>query len=251
MDNRQTSEKQIAVLIDLENVGLDSIEHVFKEISRDGRVIVKRAYADWSRANKSRDKILELGIEPIQLFRSATGRKNANDILLAIDAIDLLHMSPIDVFVIVSSDSDFIPLINRLRSSGKLVFVAGAQSKGSPSLIKACDRYIPIDQNKDTIEREKMPSPIKVEEQENKLKPELLVNKSSEEPWEKIDSAWSKKAALKGQSIPGPNAASEAAKLLGVSKLSASPYKTLQGILNTSQFLSEKWKRDKNTIIRR
>jgi len=247
MDNQ----KQIAVLIDLENAGLSSIQRLFEQISVDGRLIVKRAYADWSRASKSRDQLLELGIEPIQLFRSASGRKNSNDILLAIDAVDLLHTSPIDIFVIVSSDSDFVPLINRLRASGKIVYCACEQAKMSPTLAKACDKYFYIDQEK-AMEK---PARVSLKSEPIDQKINLLSEKQpinpTEQIWEQIDLVWSKKAAVSGQSIPGPNAATEAAKVLGVNKLSASAFRTLQGILEASKFLSGKWRRDRNIIIRR
>jgi len=255
-NQKQIPEKQIAVLIDLENAGLSSIQLLFDqmsrdEISKDGRIIVKRAYADWSRASKSRNQLLELGIEPIQLFRSTSGRKNANDILLAIDAIELLHTSPIDIFVIVSSDSDFIPLINRLRASGKIVFCAGEQAKISSTLIKACDRHFYIDQDKNTEASKKSALKKEKENQSPTPQPDMLSIAQTDKLWEQIHSSWSKRAAVSGQSIPGPNAATEAARILGVAKLSSSTYKTLQGILNASTFLSEKWSRNANTIIRR
>src|SRR3990172_11200006 len=108
----RTVDRQIAALIDFENVGLDSIQWLFDQISDIGRIIVKRAYADWSDAGNKRDQLLELGIEPIQQFHGGPIGKNSSDIRLAIDAIELLHQSPIDTFVIVSSDSDFIPPVN-------------------------------------------------------------------------------------------------------------------------------------------
>ena len=239
-------ERQIAVLIDLENVGLSSMQRLLDQVSHDGRIIVKRAYADWSRASKSRDQLLELGIEPVQLFRSASGRKNSNDILLAIDAVALLYSSPIDIFVIVSSDSDFIPLINKLRASGKIVFCAGEQAKMSSTLIKACDRWFPIDQDKNANESKKQG-----EKPSLTLPPRMAPIDQTEKLWEQIHSAWSKRASASGQSMPGPNAAIDAARILGVAKLSSSPYQTLQGILDASSFLSGKWLRDKNTILRR
>ncbi len=250
-NQKQIPERQIAVLIALENAGLSSIQHLFDQISHDGRIIVKRAYADWSRASKSRDQLLELGIEPIQLFRSASGRKNSNDILLAVDAIDLLHSSPIDIFVIVSSDSDFIPLFNKLRASGKIVFCAGEQDKMSSTLIKACDRCFNIDQDKNTNVSKKLSIKQDKETQSLPLQPEMTSINQTDKLWEQIHSAWSKRAAASGQSIPGPNAATEAARILGVAKLSLSPYKTLQGILDSSNFLSGKWSRNANTIIKR
>ena len=125
----QLTEAQIAVLIDLENISLNSIQWLFDQISDVGRVILKKAYADWSLEASKRDQLLELGIEAVPLMRSTSGGKNASDIKLAIDAVDLLFTSPVDTFVIVSSDSDFVPLVGKLRSAGKTVLGAGEEKK--------------------------------------------------------------------------------------------------------------------------
>ena len=153
---REHGEGQIAVLIDFENVGLDSIQFLFDQISDTGRIIVKRAYADWATESKRRDQILELGIEPIHLFRTTSGGKNASDIRLAIDAIALLYTSPVDTFVIVSSDSDFVPLTSKLRSEGKTVIGAGREAIASRTLITACDRYIYLDIPVKTYQKESL-----------------------------------------------------------------------------------------------
>ena len=136
------SEAQIAVLIDFENVGLNSIQGLFDQLSDLGRVIVKRAYADWSSAGKQRDQVLELGIEAVHHFHAAKVAKNSSDISLAIDAVDLLYRSPVDTFVIVSADSDFVTLVSKLRSAGKTVIGAGRRDVVSTTLVRACDRYV-------------------------------------------------------------------------------------------------------------
>ena len=141
------SDHQVAVLIDFENVGLNSIQWLFDQISDVGRIIVKRAYADWSTASSKRDQLLQLGIEPIHLFHSGGSGKNSSDIRLAIDAIDLLYQSPVDTFVIVSSDTDFAPLVSKLRSAGKAVIGAGRQAAASRTLVISCDRYFYLDQS--------------------------------------------------------------------------------------------------------
>ena len=140
----------VAVLIDYENVGLDAIQHLLDQLSDVGRVIIRRAYGDWSVQRGKQDQLLELGIEPIHQYHSNKSGKNSSDIRLAIEAIDLLYNSPIDTFVIVSSDSDFVPLVGKLRSSGKSVIVAGRREATSPTLIKSCDRYIFLDAEKQT-----------------------------------------------------------------------------------------------------
>ena len=138
----------VAVLIDYENVGLDAIQHLLDQLSDVGRVIIRRAYGDWSVQRGKQDQLLELGIEPIHQYHSNKSGKNSSDIRLAIEAVDLLFNSPIDTFVIVSSDSDFVPLVGKLRSSGKSVIVAGRREATSPTLIKSCDRYIFLDNDK-------------------------------------------------------------------------------------------------------
>ena len=139
------AEANVAVLIDYENVGLDSIQYLLDQISDVGRITIKRAYADWSTQRNKRDQLLELGIEAIHHFRSTKSGKNSSDIRLVIDAIDLRHTSDLDTFVVVSSDSDFVPLVMYLRAAGKSVMAAGRRETTAPTLVKSCDRYIYLD----------------------------------------------------------------------------------------------------------
>ena len=140
------TESQIAVLIDFENVGLNTIQGLFDALSDIGRIIIKRAYADWSSSKTPREQLFELGIEPVLIYRSTKSGKNASDIRLTIDATELLFQSTVDTFVIVSSDTDFIPLINKLRSAGKVVIGAGRKETKSNNLVRSCDRYFFLDQ---------------------------------------------------------------------------------------------------------
>ena len=138
----------VAVLIDYENVGLDSIQYLLDQISDVGRITIKRAYADWSTQRNKRDQLLELGIEAIHHFRSTKSGKNSSDIRLVIDAVDLRHTSDVDTFVVVSSDSDFVPLVMYLRAAGKSVMAAGRRDTTAPTLVKSVDRYIYLDDAK-------------------------------------------------------------------------------------------------------
>lgn len=315
-----TPERQIAVLVDFENTGLNSIRWLFDQISDIGRIIIKKAYADWSKAGDKRDELLELGIEPIQLFRSSGGTKNSSDIRLVIDAIELMHQSPVDTFVIVSSDSDFAPLVSTLRASGKVVIGAGHRATASRGLVISCDRYFYLEQSEKkavpsspstevettnqvelvlsravqaSIDEQGRVAGSKLHETMQRLDPSfdyrslsfstftkfiesiswLKINKSQKGDttielatdsapnsmgplesgdWEiGIDNAWSKRISKAGDTIPGPTAASEVAKVLGVNKLSASKYKTLQKLLDASELLKTKWKRKKNSIIKK
>ena len=141
-----TSDRQVAVLIDFENVGLGSIRWLFDQISDVGRIVVRRAYADWSTSGRTqRDQLLELGIEPVHLFHAAS-RKNSSDIRLAIDAVELLYQSSVDTFVVVSSDTDFVPLVSKLRAAGKTVIGAGRRMAAGETLVISCDRFYNLDQ---------------------------------------------------------------------------------------------------------
>ena len=139
------AEGQIAVLIDVENVGLSPVQELFDQLANVGRIIVKRAYGDWSGTRaRDRDRLQGLGIDPIQVFHSGTG-KNSADIRLAIDAIELSFQSPVETFVVVSSDSDFVPLVGKLRAAGKTVIGAGPSAVASRTLVGSCDRYFYLD----------------------------------------------------------------------------------------------------------
>jgi uncharacterized protein (TIGR00288 family) len=147
------ADENVAVLIDYENVGLEAIQYLLDQLSDVGRVIVKRAYADWSTQRSKRDQLLELGVEAMHQFRSTKSGKNSSDIRLAIDAVDLLYGAPVDIFVIVSSDTDFVPLVTKLRGAGKGVIGAGRRETASQTLIKSCDRYIYLEDVKARDER--------------------------------------------------------------------------------------------------
>lgn len=147
---QSSGDRQAAVLIDDENVGLGSVEWLFDQVSNLGRILIRRAYSDWSKGGRQRDQLLQFGIEPVHVFQASSSGKNASDIRLAIDAIDLLFSSPVDTFVIVSGDADFLPLVNKLRSSGKMVIGAGRRKSTSATLVKACDRYYYLDQHEES-----------------------------------------------------------------------------------------------------
>ncbi len=142
---QRLAEPTVAVLIDYENVGLDTMQYLLDQLSDVGRVIVKRAYADWSVHRSRRDQLLEFGIEAEHYFHNTKSGKNSSDICLVIDAVDLLHNASIDTFVIVSADSDFVPLVNKLRGAGKVVVGAGRRDAASSTLVRSCDRYINLD----------------------------------------------------------------------------------------------------------
>lgn len=143
------TESNVAVLVDFENVRGEALKSLFDQISDLGRIIIKRAYADWSGVgSEAQEQLAGLGIEAVQNFRSSNSGKNSSDISLSIDAVELVHSSPIDVFVVVSADSDFVPLVRKLRAQGKQVVGAGRPDVVSANLVRSCDRYIYLEAKK-------------------------------------------------------------------------------------------------------
>ncbi len=378
MTTNASAERQIAVLIDFENVGLGSIQWLFDQVSDIGRITVKRAYADWAdtRNKAAGNQLLQLGIEPIHRPPSAAAGKNSSDIRLVIDAVELAYQSPVDTFVIASSDSDFAPLVSKLRAAGKVVFGAGRREATSRTLVISCDRYLYLEQDQSQPRRARPGRPPKRQQQQQQPINDLLARAvkasidehgkvvgsrlhqtiqrldpgfnframghstftkyleassevkvtrprgagdvtveladqalptqtpttqpaptqleptqapmtrapttqaepaqptpteapttqalptqpaptQAEEPvdadadvWARVDDIWQVRAGEPGGRIPGQRAASDAAQALSVQNLKSSPYKTLQRLLDTSEFLRARWSREGNVIIR-
>lgn len=132
----------IALLIDGDNISASFLSDIMDEISKYGRVTIKKVYGDWTskRMSKWEEQLTTFAIKPIQKFAYVKG-KNATDIALIIDGMDILHRDNIDGFCIVSSDSDFTGLASRIRESGK--FVMGIGADHTPiSFSHACDKFI-------------------------------------------------------------------------------------------------------------
>lgn len=132
---------RVAVLIDCDNISWQLGTVVLAEASSKGTLGVKRGYGDWSSQALSgwNKQLALLAIQPVQQ-RAYVAGKNATDSALIIDAMDLLYSGNVDIFVLVSSDSDFTRLAMRLRESGRRVFGIGAQ-KTPVSFQNACDRF--------------------------------------------------------------------------------------------------------------
>ena len=137
--------KNIALLIDADNIRPEGIDPVLTVMAELGQVNIKRAYGNFAKSNLAKwDKISHrYGILPHQQFDLTAG-KNATDMAMTIDAIDLLYQGKVDGFGIMSSDSDFAPLATRLRQDGLIVY--GFGEKKTPEAFKsACTRFIEIE----------------------------------------------------------------------------------------------------------
>lgn len=133
---------RLAVLIDADNASAKIIDGLFEEIAKLGSATVRRVYGDFTSQSLGGwvDVLTRHAIAPQQQFANTKG-KNASDITLVIDAMDLLHSGRLDGFCLVSSDSDFTRLAGRLREEGVEVYGFGEQ-KTPPSFRQACTRFI-------------------------------------------------------------------------------------------------------------
>ncbi len=136
---------RLAVLIDADNIPARHIEAILDEIAGQGEPTVRRVYGDWSSASLSawKEKARSLGLVMHQQSANTKG-KNASDIGLVIDAMDILHLGKVDGFVLVSSDSDFTRLASRIREDGLQVIGVG-EAKTPESLRKVCNRFLFIE----------------------------------------------------------------------------------------------------------
>jgi len=135
-------QKKLAVLIDAENAQPEIIEGLLAEIALYGTASVKRIYGNWTTPNLQpwKEVLLNYSIQPMQQFNYTTG-KNATDSALIIDAMDLLYTGKFDGFCIVSSDSDFTRLAQRIRESGLSVYGFGERKTPKP-FVQACDKFV-------------------------------------------------------------------------------------------------------------
>lgn len=142
---------QMAVFIDFENVATSAeanygdfdVTAVADLLRSRGRLLIKRAYGDWGRFHRYRRPMLENGIDLLQLYSVGIQQKNRADVRLAIDAMETVFTRPnIDVYAVVSGDSDFTELIHKLRDYGKYTIGIGLHSATSDLLRRACDEFI-------------------------------------------------------------------------------------------------------------
>jgi len=131
----------IALLIDADNAPAGKIEAILAEVARHGAAHVRRAYGNWTKTTlKGWEKALHpYAIQPVQLYDYSKG-KNASDIAMVIDAMDLLASGRMQAFALVSSDADFTPLVMRIRSAGLKVYGFG-ESKTPEPFVAACSQF--------------------------------------------------------------------------------------------------------------
>jgi uncharacterized protein (TIGR00288 family) len=147
-----SEEPLIAVFVDFENVAIGvrdmnvgkfQIQLVLKRLLEKGRIVFKRAYCDWSRYEDSVREFHSQGVELIDIPQTKMSGKNSADIRMVVDALDLCYSKQhIDMFALISGDSDFSPLVSKLKENNKRVIGCGVKSSTSDLLIGNCDEFI-------------------------------------------------------------------------------------------------------------
>ncbi|QXZ09343.1 NYN domain-containing protein [Comamonas sp. Y33R10-2] len=138
-------QSRIALLIDADNAPAEMIDEILTELSTFGLINIRRAYGNWTKPglNGWQSKLLENAVRPMQQFDYSKG-KNATDMAMTVDAMELLYTEKPDAFGIVSSDADFTPLVMHLRAKGAAVYGFGA-AQTPRAFVNACSRFLYFD----------------------------------------------------------------------------------------------------------
>src|SRR5881398_3368819 len=148
----QDSDATMAVFLDLENIALGAhdadfpafdISKVLERLLLKGQIVVKKAYCDFERYKTFKRGLHEAAFELIEIPHVRQSGKNSADIRMVVDALDLCYTkSHVDTFVIISGDSDFSPLVSKLRENDKTVIGVGVKNSSSDLLVANCDEFI-------------------------------------------------------------------------------------------------------------
>ncbi len=151
-DSATRQELTLAVFVDFENLALGAqdmkggrfdIELVLKRLLEKGRIVAKRAYCDWTRYRQFMQEFHRLGFEMIDIPQTKVSGKNSADIRMVVDALDLCYAkSHIDAFALLTGDSDFSPLVSKLKENDKRVIGCGVRNSTSDLLAGNCDEFI-------------------------------------------------------------------------------------------------------------
>jgi hypothetical protein len=180
---------RLAVLIDADNAQASAIDGILEEVAGFGTASVRRIYGNWTGPELAgwKKTLLEHSIQPVQQFAYTSG-KNATDSALIIDAMDLMYTRRFDGFCLVSSDSDFTRLAQRLREEGLTVYGFG-ERKTPAAFVKACDRFVYTE-----VLRADVASPAKPAAASTEKLPLALIEQAIGEADD--DSGWANLAAV-------------------------------------------------------
>src|ERR1700750_891701 len=189
------AEATMAVFLDLENLAIGAqeaqfpsfeIRKILERLLLKGQIVVKKAYCDFDRYKTFKRGLHEAAFELIEIPHVRQSGKNSADIRMVVDALDLCYTkSHVDTFVIISGDSDFSPLVSKLRENAKTVIGVGVKNSSSDLLISNCDEFIYYDDL------------VRQEESTNRKRRRRAPKKSVEADAEKVAA---KKDEAKGES---------------------------------------------------
>jgi uncharacterized protein (TIGR00288 family) len=196
----QTETKNMALFCDFENVALGvqeakyerfDIRKVLERLLLKGSIVVKKAYCDWARYKEFKAPMHEAAFELIEIPHVRQSGKNSADIRMVVDALDLCYTkSHVDTFVIISGDSDFSPLVSKLRENNKLVIGVGVKKSTSDLLMANCDEFIYYD---DLVREEETK---KRAAKKRPAKPKAAPKQTGGEPAERSEEADRQQEAL-------------------------------------------------------
>lgn len=192
------SENKIALIIDCDNAKADAIYGIMEELSKYGETNIRRAYGNWKSSNPWEEVLHPFAIQPVQQFPYTRG-KNATDLAMTIDAMEILFTENVDLFAIVSSDSDFTPLAMKLRAKSKQVIGFGEEKTPQP-FIDSCNTFTYIDKFKKPTESDDSTSTIEKIDK-NKLRGNTKIMKAIREAINEKsdDDGWAEASAISQQ----------------------------------------------------
>ncbi len=183
--------KNMALFCDFENIALGvkdtkyakfDIQKVLERLLLKGSIVVKKAYCDWERYKEFKAVMHEAAFELIEIPHVRQSGKNSADIRMVVDALDLCYTkSHVETFVIISGDSDFSPLVSKLRENNKVVIGCGVKNSSSDLLISNCDEFIYYDDLVREEEAKKKKSSKKASKTIAQVTPKKEVYKTGEE----------------------------------------------------------------------
>jgi len=200
--------KNLALFCDFENIALGvrdtdyvrfEIGEVLERLLVKGNIIVKKAYCDWERYKDFKADMHEASFELIEIPHVRQSGKNSADIRMVVDALDLCYTKAhVDTFVIISGDSDFSPLVSKLRENNKIVIGVGVKNSTSDLLIANCDEFIYYDDLIRVAKRRKPPKKKTNDRKEGgertqKSRQEVRAEKAFEQVLETIDDLFSER----------------------------------------------------------
>ena len=205
----------MALFCDFENIALGAgeanygqfdIAKVLERLLLKGNIVVKKAYCDWGRYRELRPTMHEASFELIEIPHVRQSGKNSADIRMVVDALDLCYTKDhVDTFVIISGDSDFSPLVSKLRENNKTVIGVGVKNSTSDLLIANCDEFIYYD---DLVRRERRPAKTrsapagKKPERDTKAKTAKPGEDKKEEAWDLIAETYEALLEERGEGEP-------------------------------------------------